>query len=192
MAIEYKSCIKCGFWVTTETKRCPNCGKFYPTKTKSKIKTYAYKGAVIGVGIGVLLFLLIIIISGDSNTTNDLGSAFGGMLVATAIIGLILGGIIGLIYEGYSTISNFKIYNQSYLTKDENKIRQREDELNKKEQQVTESLQRLEESIQLVKHPTEKFELARKTLENALIAITQQQNQYKVKLLEIAYIPHPF
>ena len=130
--MKYKLCCNCRFWVEEKTKRCPNCGRFYPTKQKSTIKTYTAKGAGIAVSIGFIFSIFLLLSTKDAK--NDLGATFGGMAFLTSITGAILGCIIGVVYETYLNLSKVKYLNQPYLKKDEQKIRQRQNDLALKEQ----------------------------------------------------------
>ncbi|MCP4108263.1 MAG: hypothetical protein GY749_22425 [Desulfobacteraceae bacterium] len=157
--MEYKQCI-CKFWVEEKTKQCPDCG----TSIDDYSSVWA---ALIGVVIAFLLFFMEKI----------------GLIVLLWLlpVGFILGLLIGAMVVYLIRLRA----NHPYLIKDEQKIDQRQNDFRIKEQKISEAMEQLEESFKLVEKPTEQLELAKKTLQNALDAVVQQKNEYKIKIWEI-------
>ncbi len=185
--MEYEMCRKCTFWVEKKTKLCPNCGVLYPTK-ETRIQSYAFKGGMIGAGLMFSLYALGYLIgyfTEEMQADSPVLMALFFSLLTGYILGIPCGAVFGVIRKGYLKVSEVKFLNHPYLIKDEQKIGQRQNDLRIKERKISEAMEQLEESFKLVEKPTEQLELAKKTLQNALDAVLQQKNGYKIKLWEI-------
>ncbi|MCP4349067.1 MAG: hypothetical protein GY795_26605 [Desulfobacterales bacterium] len=174
--MKYRKCRKCTFWIEKKTKLCPNCGVLYPAEDTT-IEFYGFKGAKIGTGIGFLMFLFSL-----AADTSDIILSLVSFSTLGCFLGVVFGVVFGIIHKGYLKASEVKFLNHPYLIKDEEKIGQRQNDLRIKEQKISEAMEQLE---QLAEKPTEQFDLAKKTLQNALDAVLHQKNEYKLKLWEI-------
>ena len=192
--MKYAKCGTCKFWVEQGTKRCPNCGRFYPAREEMPIKAYAAKWFLLTAITGFLfsLFISFLLLLKDDSIGLDILGLILFITLFFAIAGSIAGTVLGIIRKVclniYLNVSKVKLFRLPYLMNDEQKIVQRQNELSRKEERILESMRVWEQSLTYSEQPTETFELAKKTLQNALDAIRQQRDEYKLKTWEIALI----